>query len=352
MRFVRERGEILKYLLLTETQWRSLKKKSKAYGIAAIVSDDYTNLLRVENLRLGENLTPWIRRSGSAPVEVRTKFRVQGENTLTAHELRYFLQAARFARSAQAEVRLHAVADKIVMHVSADDQFSASVLGRNIPKLRGELRRVQQIHGSFRVTLISDSLPELCALYNLKVAEGIVMQKERATVRQPRFRREIREILVLTNISGPPLPMLESRLDFWSKGLPGFRFRHVYGQLTKRRLDAALENREWPLVVYRGHGSVADGRFCLELADGAYPLEALGADLYVHSACLAGPENLSLAQLPAQNVLTPLEYLADFDDAGLVEHLLKRYHTTGSLPAAIRAVQQRYSQFVWLAAGG
>lgn len=350
MRFLRKRGQILKYQLLTESHRRSLKK-NKARGIGAIVSDDYSQLLRIENLYFGTNLTPWLRRSGAAPVEVRTKFRAQSENALSQPELRYFIEAARFARSGQAEVRLHAVADKIVMHVAADDSLSAQVFDRNILKLRGELRRVRQIHGCFRVTLVSDRFAELTELYKLKLAQGIVLQQERSPERKPRFRREIRDVLVLTNISGAPLPMLDERLNFWSKGLPGFRFRHVYGQLTRRRVEAALDNREWPLIVYRGHGRVSGGRFCLDLADGVYPLEASVAELYVHSACLAEPEKLSLAQLPAQNVITPLEYLADFDDADLVEHLLKRYHATGSVHAAIRAVQQRYSQFVWLATG-
>lgn len=350
MRLICERGEILKYLLLTESA-AGARKKSRGAGIAAVVSDDLTHLLRIEDLRHCKNLTPWIRRKNSAPVEVRMKFRTKGAHELTATEFRPFINAARRLGRAQNEVRVHAVADKYVLHVAGEDLVSASAFDRSFTQLKSELRRLGPILGSFHVTLISDSMAELSELYRLKLATGITLQSERVTTRKTRFRREIRDVLVLTNISGSPLPMLEHALPFWSKGVQGFRFRHVYGQLTRRRVESALERRDWPLVVYRGHGSVADGRLCLDLSDGAFALPQLSTSLYVHSACLAEPEKLLLRNLPAQNILTPLEYLTDFDDSAFMALLLERYQVTGSLPAAIRAVQQIYPQFVWISTG-
>ncbi|AFM13712.1 hypothetical protein [Turneriella parva] len=327
------------------------RKKSRASGIAAIVSDDFTHLLRIEDLRRRKNLTPWIRRKNSVPVDVRIRFRANGEHPLAAAEFRPFIEAARRPGSPQSEVRIHGVAEKFVLHVGGEGLLSALAFDRSIIRLRSELKRIQQVLGSFRVTLVSDSMAELSELYRLKLATGITLQGERPLTRRTRFRREIRDVLVLTNISGSALPMLEHALPFWSKGVQGFRFRHVYGQLSQRRVESALEMREWQLVVYRGHGSVAGGKLCLNLSDGAYAMPQLNTALYVHSACLAQGENLSLHDLPAQNTLTPLEYLSDFDDASLMVVLLERYQATGSLPAAIRAVQQIYPQFVCLSTG-
>jgi len=350
MRLIRKRGEILKYWLVTESAWRS--GQNAQHGVAAIVTEDFTALIGIEALAHKKNLTPWIRRKGSAPVEVRTKFRASPASPLSAFELRPFIEAARLARGEMPEVRVHAVGDNFVLHASADVEFSATVIKRDPSELQKRLRKFRQVFGNYRLTLISDSIGELCSVYETKIAAAVTLQTERTSLRRFRRTREIRDVLVLTNISGHALPMLDANLNFWSKGVTGFRFRHVYGQLTRRRVEAALASRSWPLIVYRGHGSAGQGRLCLNLSDGNWPLSSLDAALYIHSACLAEPRQLSLPNLPAKNILTPLEYLPDFDDAALMELLLERYTATGSLSAALRAVQLRYPQFVWLAGGG
>lgn len=350
MRLLRERGEILKYWLITETIWRS-RKKVQPHGIAAIVSDDFAGLICIEALRSRQNLTPWIRRKGSAPVDVRIKLRTSAISQLSAAELRPFIEAARQARGTVTEVSVHAVNDRYVLHAAAEDGLSALVIKRELPALRKQLRVFRQIFGSYRLTMIAATPRELCDAYKMKLASAITLQGEGVNQRSFRRAREIRDVLVLTNISGPALPMLDANLAFWSKGITGFRFRHVYGQLTRRRVEAALESRDWHLIVYRGHGSSGKGRFCLNLSDGIWPISTMGPALYLHSACLAEPRDLALENLPAKNILTPLEYLPDFDDAALMELLLGRYKATGSLAAALRAVQLRYPQFVWLATG-
>ncbi len=285
------------------------------------------------------------------PVEVRTKFIGHTKSAVAHADLRPFLEAARLAQNSALDVRVHAVGEKFVVHAATDNQLSSCVVAKAGPQLQLLLQRLKKTHGSFRLTLISDQMADVLKIASVPATQGLAVETERMHERRFRRGREIRNILVMTNISGPALPGLDANLSFWSKGMPGYRFRHIYGQLTARRVEAALAGREWDSIVYRGHGSVQNGAVVWNLSDGEWQVPKLSCVLYIHSACLAEPGGLDLTQLPAKNILTPLAYLADFDDAPLVALLLGRYKITGSLAAAVRGVQRVFPQFVSIASG-
>lgn len=329
-----------------------MAKQRPEYGIAAVVSDDFRWLIRIEDLRRRRSLTPWIRRRESAPVDVRAKFFGKSKSALLSVELRPFVEAARGVHSAPPDVRVHAVGESYVLHASTDNQLSSCVISKSGADLRFNLQRFQKLFGAYRVTLITDQMIDVLKIFALQLTNGIAVEAERVHERRFRRGREIRDILILTNISGSALPALEANLAFWSKGMTGYRFRHIYGQLTARRVESALVGREWDCIVYRGHASAAGGAFVWNLSDGQWLVPRLACALYLHSACLAGPEHLNVGKLPAERVLTPLQYLPDFDDANLVSLLLTRYQITGSVSAAIRGVQSVYPQFVSFSSGG
>jgi len=156
-------------------------------------------------------------------------------------------------------------------------------------------------------------------------------------------------VLVLTNIHGAPLVELQKNLDFWSRGGVGVRFRHVFGQLALRRVEPLATGRAWDAIVYRGHAAIKDGALHWCLADGDWRVPHLATSVYLHLACIDDSDSLALAALPAERILMPLRPIIDFDDAELVRIFFERQRMASSFVGAARAVQQKFSQFVWLA---
>lgn len=314
-------------------------------GIAAIVRDDYTSLLRLERLKSARNLTPWLRRRHGLVVTIADRLRGARPRQVEIHVLRELVRLARYGLpDDEIAVTIHATADRYVVHA----EFGGSVAARVVPARSAELRvllsRLKLRYGRLRITIIDRSCELLSQVRSFGLECGLVLEAERMTDLVRGREREIRDILVVTNLNGPALPQLMDNLDFWSRGPGGCRFRHIYGQLTARRAESALARRHWDMVIYRGHGQVIDGRICWQ-ADNPWPVPPGIGDTYLHLSCLDSPHLLDIAQLPAGRVMTPLGLVSDFQDAGFVRELITRLQKSGNFMSSARALQRAYSDF-------
>ncbi len=348
MRGLLEGSEVLKYWLTTESQLRRMKNARRKGGLAVVVSDDFSFLIRIENLFFDWNLTPWIRRKDSVLIDVLQRLKDAAPATLTPGEMRRFVAAARQGPAGEpVEIRIHALQNCYVVHAALKGRIAARV-----PHTAGELRalltRFKLKYRNIRLTLVASELTHVTQLFSYNLEAGIVFELERMQELRPRHERQIREVLVFTNIAGPALPELEKNLDFWSKGISGFRFRHIFGQLTRKRVEAVLALKEWDCLIYRGHGVAREGAIAWRLTDGIWILPPFSCSAYLHVSCLANPVDLRLERLPTACVLTPLKPIPDFDDAALVRHFIERYKAAGSVISAVRSVQALYPQFVYL----
>jgi hypothetical protein len=325
-----------------------MKMSRKKAGLAAVVSDDFSFLIRIENLFFDWNLTPWIRRKDSVSIDVLQRLKDAAPAALTPGEMRKFVGAARQGPAGEpVEIRIHTLQNCYVVHAALKGRIAARV-----PQTAGELRalltRFKLKYRNIRITLVGSNLKQLAQVFGYNLEAGIVFELERLQELRPRHERQIREVLVFTNIAGPALPELEKALDFWSKGIPGFRFRHIFGQLTRKRVEAVLALKEWDCLVYRGHGVAREGAIAWQLTDGVWPLPPFTCSAYLHVSCLANPDELRIEKLPTARVLTPLKPIEDFDDAALVRLFIERYKAAGSVVSAVRSVQSLYPQFVYL----
>lgn len=332
-------------ILVTESEVRKSHQGRGVSGIRIIVSDDFQHLIRIENRRDGHNFTPWLRRTRSVFIEVPTHLRRKGERRLHATEFFDIVSAARAGKNlASVEVIVHALPQGYVVHIGAPGHFSGHRVLSDA-ELKSLLRRAERQFKRLHVTVISAFLRTLHVVYAALPAQGFVFGGEGGTRLAPGGARPLRSVLVLTNISGTALGYLEQNLPFWSKGIPGFRFRHLFGQLTARRVESTLLGREWDIVIYRGHSVATENGVVWKLADGDWLVPPAISPLYIHSACLPDSELLPLDKLPSERFVTPLTYLTDFDDSRLVRLLLERYKASGNVHSALRAAQAEYPRF-------
>ena len=351
MRGLFKRGEALKYWLVTESQLRRLKTRKGKSGLAAVVSDDFAFLHRIENLFFDWNITPWIRRKDSVAVDVLQRLKDAAPTELTAGEMRKFVSAARQGPAGDAvEIRIQALSDRYVVHASLNGRIAARA-PQSAGELRALLTRFKLKYRNIRLTVIAMDLKRVVEIFGYGLDAGIVFELERLQELRPRRERVVREILIFTNIAGGELPELEKNLAFWSRGISGFRFRHIFGQLTQKRVESVLALKEWDCLIYRGHGIARDGAIAWRLADGLWTLPPFLSSLYLHLSCLENPADLLLEKLPTARVMTPLKPLVDFDDSALVKLFIERYNLSASLISAARSVQALYPQFVYLSTG-
>lgn len=349
MRIVFEGGASLKYWLVTEANLPELYRRRSA-GLAAVMSNDYAWLRRIEYLSGKINLTPWLRRRDTLAAGIRLKDRRDKINSLSASGMRELVRLARTGAADSApDVRIHALPDRYVVQAMLNDQVASRVIPANAAELRVLLTRLKLRYQRLQVTLLARNLAELTRLHGFGLGCSITYEAERLADLRGGRERPYRDILVLTNIAGAELPQLQQNLDFWSRGLRGYRFRHVFGQLSPRRCEAALAQRNWDMIIYRGHGMVQDQRIAWQLAGGAWPVPEKAAKCYLHLSCLAGAENLGESFLPADRVITPLKHLEDFHDAEFVQALLGRLSSSGNFYRAVRSLQQTRPDFVLIA---
>ncbi|MBL8035490.1 MAG: hypothetical protein JNJ69_17440 [Leptospiraceae bacterium] len=352
MRLLFARGEVLKYHLVTESLSFDRKALKSLTGVAAVVSDDYRFLLRIENIRHQKNLTPWLRRRQTVELDIPLRLRKSGPQQPTSAEFRELMRAARRGATGDAlEVRIHNAAERAIVHTERYGFISATSVKTEGGALRSLLTGLSRRSPSLRLTLIGKNLATLKQVLSFSLPVQLSFYREGADLPAQAEQREMREVLVLSNISGPRLPFVEQNLDFWSRGLPGFRFRHVFGQLTKKRVEAALHQREWDCLIYRGHGRARTGGIFLELGDGLFRLPVLHLSLYMHLACMANFHKLELEDLPVSRLVTPTTLLTDFDDRRVLEIFFAKYRVSGSVDLAIRAVQAQFPRFVSIFAG-
>ena len=87
----------MKYWLLTESLFLAKNSAPRRSGIAAVVSDDFSYLLRIQDLRKNCNLTPWIRRRQSVPADIPLRLQKTIAQQIRTHEFSALIQAARRA---------------------------------------------------------------------------------------------------------------------------------------------------------------------------------------------------------------------------------------------------------------
>ncbi len=335
----------MKYWLLTEAQYARLGIAQRS-GIAAIVTDDYMSLQRIERLQSARNLTPWLRRRRGLDITVADRLRGSRPQRIEGHVLREFVRLARYGLpDDEVAVTIHAIADRYVVHA----EFGGSIASRVIPARTAELRvllsRLKLRYGRLRITIIDRSCELLSQVRSFSLECALLLEAERMTDLIRGREREVRDVLVITNLNGPALPQLMKNLDFWSRGPGGCRFRHIYGQLTERRAESALARRHWDMVIYRGHGQVLDGRICWQ-AEKPWPVPHGISESYLHLSCLDFPQSLDISQLPAGRIITPLGLVTDFNDATFVRELIVRLQKSGNFMSSSRALQRAHSDFV------
>lgn len=319
-------------------------------GVALVVSDDYTSLLRIENLAKAHNLTPWLRRRAGIPVSIAEKWRSVQFRPVMSSAVRPLIRQARYgAFTDEIAVIIHVLSDRYVVHAFAGSggHIAARVLPARAADLRVLLSRLKLRYGHLQLTVIDRSAELLDALVKFGFGSRLLLEAERLAELVQGREKALRDVLVVTNLNGPELPVLLENLGFWSRGPGGCRFRHVYGQLTARRAEKALTQRHWDLIIYRGHAHIVDGRIAW-LAEAPWALPSGVCRIYMHLACLDTPEKLDLAQLPAPKVMTPLSLVSDFNDADFVREFLVRHQKSGSFLGAARAVQKTYPHFALL----
>lgn len=353
MRIVLARSKILKYWLLTESGFLAKHKSPARTGIAAVVTDDFLYLLRIQNLNKNRNLTPWVRRRQSVPVDIPLRLHKSSAQRVQAHDLGPLIQAARQGVTAEpVEIRVHSLGDRSVVHTEQAGFLSAETVQTDSSEFRALLAALRKKYRTVRLTVLGKNLATLKRILGFGLKLPVAFYREGLAKLDLANPREFREVLVLSNVSGAPLPHVEKHLDFWSRGVPGFRFRHIFGQLTRKRVEAAIHQREWDCIIYRGHGRARTGGIHLELADGLWKVPRLACSLYIHLACLTNFHKLELEDLPAARMVTPVDLLPDFEDRRLIEVLFERYRISGSIDLAVRALQHHFPQFAAITRGG
>lgn len=343
----------MKFWLLTESQFHAKDSAPARTGIAAVVSDDFAFLLRIQNLTENRNLTPWLRRRRSIPADVPLRLQNPLPQQLRAHELAPLINSARRGVTAEpVEIRIHSMGDRSLVHTEQAGFLSAETVPSDGSELRTMLVALRKKYRSVRLTLLGKNLATLKRIVGFGLGLPVAFYREGMEKPDAAKPRELREVLVLSNISGPRLSHVEKHLDFWSRGMAGFRFRHVFGQLSRKRLENAIVQREWDCIIYRGHGRARTGGIYLELSDGLWKLPKLSCSLYIHLACLTNFHKLELEDLPAPRLVTPVNLLPDFEDRRLVEVFFERYKVSGSIDLAVRALQNQFPQFTAFTRGG
>lgn len=346
MRGLFEGSEVLTRILVTESESKTSQGGRKTSGIRVVVSDNFQYLIRIEDALHGHNLTPWLRRKESLLVQVPTHLKAKKVRQLSSAEFAGLAATARTGKNqAAVAVHVHALTPGHAVHVAVPGRFSAHRVYTDA-ELKSLLKRAERQFGRLEVTVVSATLKTLHLVYALLPSHSLTFERERGSQLAAPGRAPLRSVLVLTNVAGMDLGHLEQNLPFWSKGISGFRFRHVFGQLTAKRVEASLLGREWDLVVYRGHGKATESGLQWKLVDGEWLVPPAIAPVYVHSSCLANSELLPLDSLPAAHFITPLTYLTDFDDSRLVRLFLERYKASRNIQSAIRAAQAEFGQFV------
>jgi hypothetical protein len=314
-------------------------------GIAAIVTEDYTALLRIEHLQTAHNLTPWLRRRQGVSVTIADRLRGTRPRQIEIPTMRELMRLARYgAPNDEVAVTIHATSGIYVVHAECGGKIAARVIPARSAELRVVLSRLKLRYGKLRITIIDRSCELLSQVRSFGFECGLVLEAERMTDLVRGREREVRDILVITNLNGPELPHLLENLEFWSRGPGGCRFRHIYGQLAARRAESALARRHWDMIIYRGHGQVVEGRICWQ-TDAPWTVPHGISDIYLHLSCLDAPERLDLSQLPAGRVMTPLTLIPDFEDATFVRELITRLQKSGNFMSSARALQRAYPEF-------
>ncbi|MBV6494736.1 MAG: hypothetical protein LDLANPLL_02773 [Turneriella sp.] len=288
-----------------------------------------------------------MRRKDALTINVPIRMQQDKSIPLTVREMKEFTTLARQGAINDAiDIRIHAHMQRFFAHAAYKGAI-ASRVAQGLGELRAILTRWKMKYKKIHITLIDTDLANAVAIFRFGLNHGIYFELERVFDLRIERVREIREVLVLTNIADNNLQALQTNLPFWSKGIPGFRFRHIFGALTKKRVENILANKAWDLVIYRGHATVDKASINWRLSDGTWKVIPLGHSLYFHLSCIPEAEKLRIEKLPSTQLLAPLSPIEDFDDVPLVETFLERYKFSNSIRSAVRSIQDKFPQFLF-----
>lgn len=125
---------------------------------------------------------------------------------------------------------------------------------------------------------------------------------------------QVRNVAVFTSVAGTHLSHLGENLEFWSRGVKGFYWKHFYGKPDARRIEKALRDTKADVVIFRGHGHLKNGKIFWEIDKQWYSPEFRRNCIYVHLSCLEKSDQKKLSVLPAGLNILPNEYYPDHDN--------------------------------------
>lgn len=160
--------------------------------------------------------------------------------------------------------------------------------------------------------------------------------------------KQIKRILVFTNLNGEFLENLNTQIDFWSRGETGFIWKHVYGKLSSNQLKKITRNH-FDMVIYRGHSRILNRKITWPLAEGDVPMDQFFSESfipnYIHLACNEMDEARELESYPFDLGMMPVTFLPDMDYSVIVRKLLQNIEKSHSVLDSMRKAIEVDSRF-------
>ena len=349
MRGIFEGEIILRYLITSSLLAIEQSNEKNAY-IVRIHSESKSlrGIYRAGNLN---SLTPWIRRAGAAPLvnSIQLPSRIESARLfpLRKADFKKFLALARKARTAQ-KMNVVLIPQRRAYQCIAqtNEKEIALTIPRNPIILAKTLRSMQRHFPIEKISIFTDRLKDLMEIQPLKTAVPIKgIRPSSAEMPNSIDSKWSKNVVVLTNVAQNDLPYLQKNLDFWARGVPGFRLKHVFGILTPARIERELLNRENCILAYRGHARYTSKGVVWQLESGDYRVPTQSVSVYFHLAC-GSPHDLPLKCLPGHDNLITFAPIEDFDDASLFRQFLIQLRTKQRLASALFDIQKTYPQFI------
>ena len=160
------------------------------------------------------------------------------------------------------------------------------------------------------------------------------------------WKRPLRDILVISNLSGPFLHGLSEKPENWSSAPQGIHVRHIFGPLKNDRCERIISENNWDCIIYRGHSEIKKGSLSYLLADGSlYPVHNLPTRLYIHLGCIPLSKMNDIKCLPAALSLVPFQLLPDQNDSRVASDIFESlisFKTKDNLIKALKKFNERF----------
>ena len=123
--------------------------------------------------------------------------------------------------------------------------------------------------------------------------------------------KKFRKVLVVSNTAGHHLKFVRDELEKWNEGVEGIAWRHIYGSLSRARIEQLLTKDTFDLIIYRGHARFINGTLHWVCDDGIFGLAPRQFRNYIHLGCADFADNKEIDQLPFSLGLMPVSVLPD-----------------------------------------